>query len=434
MPWLPGSIAFAPSVHVQSWSTSVSSFRRKASAKLLMKTDRSKPTSWNSPLDEATKISLSNKSTDPTPILVRAWSDWSRSAFAATKMTAASAALATALLASTSMNLLPADAAMSGGRMGGSFSSPSRSSGGGSYGRSSGSYSRSYGSSSYYYSTPRRSTTIIAPIAPIVPFYSPPILPFYGGGAGVGVISYNRGPSFFDLLFLGGVGWIVVSAISNSMKNQWSDDAVSDVATTSVLGPGVSVIRLSVAMDVPNRDDPNSLLLTLDRIAATAQTGTRKGVQTLTSQVAMELLRRKSSIQSAASSYKYTKDERVAQRQFNQWSVEERSKFERENISKFAGIDTSSGKRRSLSADEIKNEKATMAVVTLVLSIQGDSTKLPTKIQSASDVENALRKIAADAKVDDCLIGAEILWTPEDRNEVLTRKDVVADYPELTVV
>jgi uncharacterized membrane protein len=26
------------------------------------------------------------------------------------------------------------------------------------------------------------------------------------------------------------------------------------------------------------------------------------------------------------------------------------------------------------------------------------------------------------------------LWTPEDRNEVLTRQDVVADYPELTVV
>jgi uncharacterized membrane protein len=157
-------------------------------------------------------------------------------------------------------------------------------------------------------------------------------------------------------------------------------------------------------------------------------------VQVLTSQVAVELLRRKSSIQSAASSYKYSKDERVAQRQFNQWSVEERSKFERENISKFGGLDTSGGKRRAFSADETKNEKATMVVVTLVLSIQGDSTKLPTKIQSASDVENALRKIAADAKVDDCLIGAEILWTPEDRNEVLTRQDVVADYPELTVV
>jgi uncharacterized membrane protein len=414
----------------------VPSFRGKASANLFVKTERTEPTSWNSPIDEATisSPSVKTKSTDPTPILVQAWSDWSRSGLAATRMTAASAALATALLASMTINLLPADAAMSGGRMGGSFSSPSRSSGGGSYGRSSGSYSRSYSSSSYYYSTPRRSTTIIAPIAPIVPYYSPPIVPIYGGGAGVGVISYNRGPSFFDLLFLGGVGWIVVSAISNSFKNQWSDDAVGDVATTSVLGPGVSVIRLSVAMDVPNRDDPNSLLSALDRIAATAQTGTRKGVQVLTSQVAVELLRRKSSIQSAASSYKYSKDERVAQRQFNQWSVEERSKFERENISKFGGLDTSGDKRRAFSADETKNEKATMAVVTLVLSIQGDSTKLPTKIQSASDVENALRKIAADAKVDDCLIGAEILWTPEDRNEVLTRQDVVADYPELTVV
>ena len=74
-----------------------------------------------------------------------------------------------------------------------------------------------------------------------------------------------------------------------------------------------------------------------------------------------------------------------------------------------------------------------MAVVTLVLSIQGDATKV-SKIRSLADVEDALRRIAADVKVDDCLTGAEILWTPQDRSETLQRRDVVADYPELTTV
>lgn len=73
-------------------------------------------------------------------------------------------------------------------------------------------------------------------------------------------------------------------------------------------------------------------------------------------------------------------------------------------------------------------------MVTLVLAIDGDSTEIPTRINSVSDVEEALRKIASDAKVDDCLQSAEILWTPEDRSETLTLREVVADYPELRSV
>ena len=72
--------------------------------------------------------------------------------------------------------------------------------------------------------------------------------------------------------------------------------------------------------------------------------------------------------------------------------------------------------------------------MTLVLAIDGDSTEIPTRINSVSDVEEALRKIASDAKVDDCLQSAEILWTPEDRTETLTLREVVADYPELRSV
>ena len=71
-----------------------------------------------------------------------------------------------------------------------------------------------------------------------------------------------------------------------------------------------------------------------------------------------------------------------------------------------------------------------MAVVTLVIAVDGDSTKLP-KIRSIGDVEEALRRIASDFKVEDCHQSAEILWTPEDRSETLTRREVIADYPEL---
>lgn len=77
--------------------------------------------------------------------------------------------------------------------------------------------------------------------------------------------------------------------------------------------------------------------------------------------------------------------------------------------------------------------QATVAVVTLLLAIDGDSTKVPA-IKSIQDVEDALRRIALDSKVDSCLKTAEILWTPEDRSETLTLRDVIAEYPQLRAV
>jgi uncharacterized membrane protein len=188
------------------------------------------------------------------------------------------------------------------------------------------------------------------------------------------------------------------------------------------------VVQVTVALEVPNRDDPNSILSALGRLANTAKTDSRVGIQNLTSQVALELLRRKSSIVSASTKYNHFNDRSKALREFNSRSIKERSKFESETVSNYGGVDY--GSRGGGGGGYGIDNKATMAVVTILLSIDGDSTKVP-QIGSVRDVEDALRKIASDSKVDTCLQGAEILWTPEDRSETLTARDVVADYPEL---
>ena len=60
------------------------------------------------------------------------------------------------------------------------------------------------------------------------------------------------------------------------------------------------------------------------------------------------------------------------------------------------------------------------------------------QIQSLSDLEMILQAIASmstsSENDDNVLYGAEILWTPEDRSETLTKKDILADYPELNVL
>ena len=216
---------------------------------------------------------------------------------------------------------------------------------------------------------------------------------------------------------------IMATCILADVARTWSKD---------ILVFGNSVVQLSVAVDVPDRDDPNSLLSVLDRLAQSCKYSSREDAQNLTSQVAVELLRRKSSIQAASSRYQQVNRESERQLLFNQWSVQERSKFEFETVTKFSRMDvtlSAIGRR----GGDASGSKATMAVVTLVLSMQGDSTKV-FRIRSLADVENALRRIAANVKVKDYLTCAEILWTPLGRTEALSRLDVMADYPELTSV
>jgi uncharacterized membrane protein len=239
--------------------------------------------------------------------------------------------------------------------------------------------------------------------------------------------SVSELPTLLVLLGLGLVFW-------PEYRLGWSDNAreALDKAcffVRRVLGPGMSVVLVSVALDVPNRDHSNSILSVLSRLSTTASTDSRVGIQNLTSEVALELLRRKASVVSALTRSKYFRDPLAGERDFNQLSVKERSKFEQETVNKFRGVDYSTGVKSSKGADV--DGKATMAVVTIVMALEGDSTKV-SQIDSMNDLEEALRRIAADAK--DCLECVEILWTPEDRSETLSMSDVLADYPGLRTI
>lgn len=52
---------------------------------------------------------------------------------------------------------------------------------------------------------------------------------------------------------------------------------------------------------------------------------------------------------------------------------------------------------------------------------------------SITGTKEVLSSIASDALVDDgdCVNAAEVFWTPSERSEVLTRNDIILDFPEL---
>jgi len=88
---------------------------------------------------------------------------------------------------------------------------------------------------------------------------------------------------------------------------------------------------------------------------------------------------------------------------------------------------------RKAPSDDALGFSTTMAICTLNFAIEGDSTRLP-KISTRNDLRLALNQIAADAVVADCLLTAEVLWSPEDSSETLSKEEVYADFPQLVPI
>ena len=99
----------------------------------------------------------------------------------------------------------------------------------------------------------------------------------------------TTGPSFGGFFFFAGLFLLAALALGSVGSNIGSNVGSSIGSTIgsnvqSVLGSGVSVAEISVALEVPNRDSPNSILSALDRLSRTARTDSRVGLQNLTSQ------------------------------------------------------------------------------------------------------------------------------------------------------
>jgi uncharacterized membrane protein len=129
-----------------------------------------------------------------------------------------------------------------------------------------------------------------------------------------------------DVALVTGVGAIVSLSVMDRLGKDGSGGGLE-----SPLGPGVSVISLTAAINVPDRDSPNSILARLSRLALTARTDTRQGVQNLISETALELMRQKDAIVSVDSQYSHFRRTTEAEREFNSLSIGGRSKFTEES-------------------------------------------------------------------------------------------------------
>lgn len=185
------------------------------------------------------------------------------------------------------------------------------------------------------------------------------------------------------------------------------------------LGKGITVGKVQVALNSYDRS-PSSITGMLE--SKTSNVGdSPEELSAMTNEICLALLRKNDEWIAASSESKRfkTDDAGKAESLFNTWSNDEASKFEKEYI---PGKDS-----------EEKGGGPTIVVVSLVVEIQGDSTNFEGAGYSASKTRDVLASIAADCLVDDgyCLNAAEVFWTPGDKDEVLTRNDMILDFPAL---
>ena len=287
-------------------------------------------------------------------------------------------------------------AARSGGRIGGgSFRSPSRT-----YApptrTSPGGYGGGYGGGYY----------------PGGGFGFPFILPFIGGGGG-GLFSV--------LIFLSIAGFLVQSFRRNS---DGGDEG-------NYTNPAVSIAKVQVGLLAEARN----LQAELDLIAEKANTNTNEGLAQVLQETTLSMLRHPEYWVYGADESQQARLE-SAEAQFNRLALSERSKFTAETLSNVnnqlkqgsTGSALALGEKGSALAES--QDPGEYIVVTLIAATQG-KLELP-PINSSEDLRKALSLLGGISS--DRLLALEILWTPQAEGDVLTRDDVIAEYPNLKLV
>ena len=185
-----------------------------------------------------------------------------------------------------------------------------------------------------------------------------------------------------------------------------------------MLGKGITVGKVQVALMCPNRG-PDSIFSLLEDHAT--NTGDQpQELARMANDVCLDLMRKSDDWVAACSTSKWFKadDAGKAESYYNDMANTEAAKFEKEYVP---------------NDDAENNGLSTVVVVSLILEIQGDSTKFEGAGYSIAGTKEVLASIASDCLVDDgyCVNAVEVFWTPGEPKEVLTRSDMILDFPEL---
>ena len=298
------------------------------------------------------------------------------------------AAPALALALAVAALVAPAEAlAASGGRMGGSSfraTSASRS-------MSSPSMGGSYASSRGYAAGGLATSAVLVPMgAPLA------------GGGGV-----------FSLVFAA----MVVLAFLDAIKNALGGDSGMRLGADRIAVVKIQIGLLGLA---------RQLQLDLEEIADAADTSSTEGLHYVLEETVLALLRNPEYCVYGYATSATADGPENAEDLFNEYSMDERGKFEEETL-----VNVNARKRASRTKNADGEENINEYILVTIIAACDGGLKLPA-VTDGTELRTALKRVGA-IRVD-ALQAVEVLWTPQEEGDTLSEDELLRDYPQLNVL
>eukprot|EP00526_Cylindrotheca_closterium_P019506 CAMPEP_0113611320 /NCGR_PEP_ID=MMETSP0017_2-20120614/5492_1 /TAXON_ID=2856 /ORGANISM="Cylindrotheca closterium" /LENGTH=232 /DNA_ID=CAMNT_0000520257 /DNA_START=70 /DNA_END=768 /DNA_ORIENTATION=+ /assembly_acc=CAM_ASM_000147 len=221
------------------------------------------------------------------------------------------------------------------------------------------------------------------------------------------------------LMLLSASGFLVLDVKRTSSKNLHLNLFDKLFEEEGMLGKGITVGKVQVALMSSDRSDSSIFGLLED--CATDTGNEPEELSRMANDVCLALMRKSDSWVAACSTGKWFKgdDAGKAESYYNELANAEAMKFEKEYIPD--------------DNDDENKGSSTIVVVSMIIEIQGDSTKFDGAGYSIAQTKEILASIASDVLVDDgyCVNAVEVLWTPGEKDEVMSKNDLILDFPEL---
>ncbi|KAL5718464.1 hypothetical protein ACHQM5_011364 [Ranunculus cassubicifolius] len=189
----------------------------------------------------------------------------------------------------------------------------------------------------------------------------------------------------------------------------------------ALFGDTTSVIKLQVCL---SGDMVRSLQKDLDEIAQLADTSTNEGLNYVLKETILALLRHPECAASAYSSVDVKLNLANGEKQFNQFSIQEREKFDNETLVNVNNIK----RKKDLKIEPEIIESNTQYIVVTILVVVSGVQKLD-QITSVTDLKKALRNLGSVSSEE--IKAVEVLWTPQQENERISEVTLLLDYPYL---
>ena len=245
--------------------------------------------------------------------------------------------------------------------------------------------------------------------------YPVPVDP-YGSGAGYGTSS--AGDSLFLVLVL--VGGVTLLPMAMAYMRQAGGQS-SQVGRGKQANDIVTVTQLQVALLAEAR----AIQADLTRLSAETNLDNQAGLQQLLQETVLALLRSPENWSHAKASSQTVKSREQAAQVFEQLSIQARSKLTAETL-----VNTGGPVRRQAVAVSTEAGPASYIVVTMLVGTADDRPLVqPNALHSAEELTAILKRLGGIAP--SYLMIYELIWTPQDATDSLSRDQLLTHYPDL---